>query len=127
MRKLADELGKYFRIHAGGSGSPMREVGKDGVRVQNYGFSGGAQARIPIDSLIDEALLTLEAGGFTYGGAAKLPQYLQEKGAPPGEEWGDTGINNLGVGIMNGGFSAGANYNPQNNEKSILAKYRMEF
>jgi|VirMetMinimDraft_7_1064189.scaffolds.fasta_scaffold17218_2 hypothetical protein len=127
MASMKDTLSKYFRIHAQGGGNPMQSVGSEGVRRGGYNLGGGVEARIPIDPLMKDALLNLEAGGYTYGGNVELPQYMQDQGAPAGIEYGDTAINNLGVGLSNGGFNVGANYNPQTNEKSVKARYKFDF
>lgn len=123
----ADMISKYLTMYASGGGNPMRSVGNQGVRESNYGFNGSAQANIPINKLIEDAMLRLNIGGFAHGGKVKLPQQFQDMGAPAEIQYGDKGIDNVGVGFSKGGFSAGMQFNPQTNSKSINARYQINF
>lgn len=111
------DLGKYFSISGGGSGTPMRDIGTEGVRQGDWNFRGKAEAQIPLDwALLKDALLRLSAGGYAFGGNVDFPQELQDRGAPPGVNWGDSVINNLGVGFSQDGFSTDWGYNPETGE-----------
>ena len=124
---IADMISKYLSVSASGGGNPMSSVGNQGVMESNYGFNGSAQANIPINKLIEDAMLRLNIGGFAHGGKVKLPQKFQDMGAPAEIQYGDKGIDNVGVGFSKGGFSAGMQFNPQTNSKSINARYQINF
>jgi|TARA_R110000803_G_scaffold184251_1_gene246598 hypothetical protein len=127
MASMEEALKKYIRIHGQGGGQPMTDVGEEGVRHGGYNLSGGVEARIPIDMLMKDALLGLEAGGYTYGGKVELPPHIQAYGEPAEFEYGDSAINNVGLKYLTDGFSAGVNYNPQTNDKSINARLKYKF
>lgn len=109
-------LGKYFSIFGEGSGSPMRDIGTEGLRKGDWNIGGKAEARIPLDPILKDALLRLSAGGYAFGGNVDFPQEWQDRGAPPGVNWGDSVINNLGVGFFQDGFSTDWGYNPETGE-----------
>tara|TARA_R110000787_G_scaffold35840_2_gene91788 strand:- start:30 stop:413 length:384 start_codon:yes stop_codon:yes gene_type:complete len=127
MEDMKDALSKYFRVYADGGGSPVHAVGTEGVRQGGYNVNAGAEARIPIDALMKDALLKANVDAFHYRGNVEFPEHIQAFGMPAEMSYGDTGINNVGAGIINGGFSAGGNYNPQTNEKSVNARYKFDF
>ena len=116
-----------FSLRGSGGLNPMQRVGDEGVRQGGYNIGGEAKVNIPIDKVIRDAVIRLMAGGFSYGGRVKLPQHIQEMGAPARIEYGDSALDNLGIGFTKGGFSADAKYNPQTNEKSIGARYKLDF
>ena len=124
---IADTLSNYLSVDGSASGNPMRRVGSEGVKERNFEFEGGAEARVPIDNIIQDALIRLAVDGFAYGGKAKLPQKFQEEGAPASIKYGDKGFTNLGIGLEKGGLSAGLNYNPQTDSKGITARYKFNF
>ena len=124
---LASLIGKYLSVNMQGSGNPMQSMGNQGVKGSNYQIDGSMEARIPINKLIEDAMLRLNMGGFAYGGKVKLPQEMQSMGAPAKIESGGGGMDNIGVGFNKGGFSAGMQFNPQTNSKSINARYEMKF
>jgi len=125
---LGGIINQYLSIHGSGGGSPMHKVGTEGIRQGGWGIGGQAEARIPIDQLIKDALLRLQMGGHGYGGKVEFPKHMQENyGLPPSEVYGGGGIDNLGVGFSKGGFSSGLKFNPQTGSKSINAKYKINF
>lgn len=142
-------LGDLLSIQGSGSASPMHEVGEDGVRQGGYNINGRAEASVPIDPLIRDAMLRLSAGGYAYGGKVELPQKFQDFGAPAEIKYGDKVTDHLGIGLtrgdmsadlgynpasnnyslgyLDGGFSGDLGYNPQTGDKSIYAKYKWDF
>ena len=128
------------------NGSPMRNVGSDGVRQSNYNANGSAELRLPMNK---ETMLRLQAGGYAYGGKVNFPPKLQNFGLPAEIKYGDKVTTNLGLGFTrgdvsgdlnynpasndyrlgysNGGFSGDVGYNPQTNARSINAKYKINF
>ena len=127
---LLGNIGDYLKIQGGGSWNPLYTKDDDGVRQRGFNFSGGAQARIPLDPIIEDAMLRLSVGGYRYGGDVKLPQAMQEMGAPSYIDYGDTGLSNLGIGMSKGGFSVDLGYNRGAEDKfikSIMARYKVDF
>ena len=146
---MGKSISDYLAINGSGSWNPGYYEDQNGVRKKGFNFSGDAQANIPIDPLIQDALLRLSVGGFGYGGSVKLPQEMQEMGAPDKIEYGDSGLTNLGIGLSggglsgdlsynpqsqdygagfsNGGFSAKLGYNPETDNRSLFARYKMDF
>ena len=139
----------YLALSGSGSWKPMYTEDANGVRQRGFSMNGRAQANIPIDPLLKDAILRLSAGGYRYGGDVKLPQEMQEMGAPGYIDYGDTVLNELGVslltndfsadlgynpetedlsaGFSSGGFSAGAGYNRDTRDKYIKARYGIKF
>lgn len=146
---LGKSIGDYLTLSGSGGGSPMHSVGDDGVRQGSWSASGDVEARIPIDMLIKDAMIRLQAGGYGYGGRVELPQKFQDFGAPAEINYGDLAATNIGLGFTrgdtsadlnynpssndyklgysSGGFSGNMDYNPETNDKSIYAKYKMKF
>jgi len=146
---MGKSLSDYLTINGSGSWNPGYSKDQNDVRKRGFNFSGDAQANIPIDPLVRDAILHLIAGGFGYGGSVKLPQEMQEMGAPAKIKYGDSGLSNLGVGLSqgdlagdlsynpqtqdygagfsNGGFSANLGYNPETDNRSLYARYKVDF
>jgi len=146
---IGQSISDYLSINGSGSGSPMRDVGSDGVRQGGFSGAGGIEAKIPVDKIIEDVILRLQAGGYAYGGKVELPQKYQDDGAPAEISYGDKVTTNLGLGFTrgdvsgdlnynpasndyklgysNGGFSGNVGYNPQTDDRAIFAKYKMNF
>ena len=129
---LASLIAQYFDIGIRGGGNPVYTTPDNkGLRTKDFNISGNVQANIPMDKLINDAILNLRASGFGYGGGVKFPESMQRIGSPDKIEYFDRGIDNLGIGFQkgleNGLFSLDGNYNPQTNDKSINAKLKLNF
>ena len=146
---LMGNIGDYLKLQGQGSWNPVYTKGENGVRQRGFNFSGNAQANIPIDPLLEDAMLRLSAGGYRYGGDVKLPQRLQEMGAPDYIAYGDTALTNLGIGMTKDGYYGDIAYNPQSEDisagfakdgfsadlgynrdtknKSLMARYKVNF
>ena len=129
---LESLIAPYFDINIQGGGNPVYTTPDNmGLRRKDFNISGNVNANIPLDYLINDAILNLRASGFGYSGGVKFPESLQRIGAPYKIEYSDRGIDNLGIGFQkaleNGLFSVDGDFNPQTNDKSINAKLKLNF
>jgi hypothetical protein len=108
----------YLALSGSGSWNPIYTEDANGVRQRGFSMNGRAQANIPIDPILEDAILRLSAGGYRYGGDVKLPQEMQEMGAPGYIDYGDTVLNELGAGLSTNDFSADLGYNPETEDLS---------
>mgnify|MGYP003646961635 CR=1 FL=1 len=111
-------VGDYLSLSGSGTWNPLYTEDQNGVRQRGFSMSGAAQARVPLDPIMEDAILRLSAGGYRYGGDVKLPQRLQEMGAPDYIDYGDTALSRLGIGVKKDDFSSDLNYNPQTEDIS---------
>jgi len=131
-QNLASLIAQYLDINMQGGGNPTYAAPDTmGVREKGMDISGNVQANIPMDQLINDAILKLRASGFGYSGGVKFPEAMQQMGAPDKIEYSGKGIDNIGIGfqkaLKNGMFSLDGDYNPQTNSKSINAKFKLNF
>ena len=122
-----EQLAKYLKVYAEGGGDLSYQQQPSGVKTKDFSMDAGVEASIPIDKLIQEAMLRLSASGYAYDGGVKFPQEWQQYGAPPKIEYGDKVVDNLGVGFDKGGHSFDFNYNPETNSKHFNWKFRKTF
>ena len=122
-----NKIAEFLKIYAQGGGDLSYQNQPDGFKTKDFSMDAGAEASIPIDKLIADAMLRLSASGYAYDGGVKFPQELQKYGAPSKIEYGDKVIDNVGVGFDKGGHSFDFNYNPETNSKHFNWKFRMDF
>ena len=128
---LTKLIARYLIVNLQGGGNPMYETDEMGVKSKGMDISGNVQAKIPLDKLISDAILKLNASGFGYSGAVKFPDNMQKMGAPDKIEYSGKGLDNIGIGFekgfKDGSFGVDTRFNPQTNSKSINENHNFRF
>ena len=59
-----EQLAKHLKIYAEGGGDLSYQQQPSGVKTKDFSMDAGVEASIPIDKLIQEAMLRLSASGY---------------------------------------------------------------